>query len=80
MISSHALEGVVLSAALPESDEQPAAMRSADGQGLEWRMALDARPATDERIRLVARTAGVSYFGDAGTMFMQPGDRAKLQR
>lgn len=78
--SSHALQGVAVSIGLPEDDEPPAAMRSADGQGLEWRVVLSARPAADERIRLVARAAGSSYFGEAGTRFLQPREGGQWQR
>jgi len=78
--ASHPLEGVVMSVAGPASEAQPDAMRAADGQGLEWRMALDARPDPKQRIRLVARAAGISYFGEASTLFLQPSDRMKLQR
>ena len=78
--ASHPLEGVVISVAGPDDKAQPDAMRAADGQGLEWRKALDARPGPEQRIRLVARAAGTSYFGEAGTLFLQPSDRMKLQR
>ena len=77
---SHALEGVVMSVDLADGDAQPAGMRSADGQGLEWRMALDARPAADERIRVVASAAGSTYFGEAGTLFLQSKVGVQLQR
>jgi len=78
--ASHPLEGVVMSISPEDGDAQPGAMRSADGQGLEWRLALDERPGTDKRIRLVASAAGTSYFADAGTLFLQPSDRPRLQR
>jgi hypothetical protein len=69
-----------LSLAEPDIEAQPAAMLAADGQGLEWRMVLNDRPGPDQRIRLVARAAGSSYFAEAGTLFLQPSDRMKLQR
>ena len=78
--ASHALDGVVISVGIPENEEQPGAMRSADGQGLEWRLALDSRPVPQARIRLVASTAGSTYFGEAGTLFLQPGEEGKMQR
>jgi len=78
--ASHPLEGVVMSVSLPDSNEKPGAMRATDGQGLEWRLALNDRPAKDKRIRLVASAAGTSYFGEAGTVFLQPSDRVKLER
>jgi hypothetical protein len=78
--ASHPLEGVMMSVAQPDSTAQPRAMRAADGRGQEWRTAVEARPAPDQRIRLVASAAGTSYFGDAGTLFLQPSDRPQLQR
>jgi hypothetical protein len=78
--ASHALEGVVISVGVPEGEEPPGAMRSADEQGLEWRLALDSRPTPEERIRLVASAAGSTYFGEAGTLFLQPGDGDAMQR
>jgi len=78
--SSHALEGVLVVIGPAESEEQPDMMRSSDGQGLEWRVELGARPAPQERIRLVARATGSTYFGEAGTVFLQPADRERLQR
>ena len=78
--ASHALKGVVISVGLPEHEVQPGAMRSADGQGLEWRLALGSRPAPNERIRLVASAAGSRYFGEAGTLFLQPGEEGEMQR
>lgn len=72
--ASHPLEGVVMSVALPDSKQLPSGMRASDDRGVEWRTGLDAVPAPAERIRLVARAAGSSYFGDASTTFLQPGD------
>ncbi len=73
--ASHPLEGVVLAVAPSDSDTVPAAMRASDGQGLEWRMALAGMPAENERIRLVARAGGSSYFADAATAFLQTEDK-----
>ncbi len=72
--SSHALEGAVLAVGGADSGPAPAAMRATDGQGLEWRIALADVPAPEQRIRLVARAAGSSYFADASTTFLQAGD------
>lgn len=72
LTASHALEGVVLSVGAAESQEQPAAMRASDGQGLQWRIALAEKPSAEQRIRLVAHAAGSSYFADASTTFLQP--------
>ncbi len=70
--ASHPLEGVVLGVADPGVQAQPTAMRASDGQGLEWRMALAETPGSAQRIRLVARAAGSSYFAEASTTFLQP--------
>ncbi len=72
LTASHALEGVVLSVGAADSQEQPAAMRASDGQGLHWRIAIAEKPGAEQRIRLVARAAGSSYFADASTTFLQP--------
>ena len=72
--ASHPLEGVVMSVALPDSEQLPSGMRASDGRGVEWRIGLDAAPSPAQRIRLVARAAGSSYFGDASTAFLLPGD------
>jgi hypothetical protein len=77
--SSHPLDGLVLGVAPADSEVQPAAMRATDGQGLEWRMALAAMPSPDLRIRVVARASGSTYFGETGTLFLQPKDM-QLQR
>lgn len=69
--ASHALEGVVLAVARPGVQRQPSAMRAADGQGLEWRVAVADIPAADQRIRLVAHASGSRYFADASTAFLQ---------
>lgn len=66
------LDGVVLGVGLPQADVQPIAMRSADGQGLEWRLVVGRALAPSERIRLVAIAGGTSYFADASTAFLQP--------
>ena len=73
--SSHPLESIVLGLGAAGSDVPPSAMRAADGQGLEWRIALEGKPTPDQRIRLVARAAGSSYFAEAGTLFLQPKER-----
>ena len=72
LTASHALEGVVLAVGAPDVKIQPTAMRASDGQGLEWRMALAGMPGPQQRIRLVARAAGSSYFAEASTTFLQP--------
>lgn len=70
--SSHPLEGVVLGLGSSDSEVQPSAMRATDGRGLEWRIAVGSKPGLDQRIRIVARASGSSYFGEAGTAFMEP--------
>ncbi|RLQ21654.1 hypothetical protein DWB85_11610 [Seongchinamella sediminis] len=72
--SSHPLEGAVLAVVEGGADATPAAMRASDGQGLAWRIVLAEVPAPADRIRLVARAGGSSYFADASTAFLQPGD------
>ena len=74
LTASHALEGVVLAVASTSAEAQPAPMRASDGQGLEWRIALADVPGPEQRIRLVARASGSSYFADASTTFLQPED------
>lgn len=69
--ASHPLEGAVIAVGSAAGDNAPAAMRATDGQGLMWRLVLPAAPAVDERIRLVARAEGSSYFADASTTFLQ---------
>lgn len=78
--SSHTLEGVVISVGIPEGKEQPDSMRSTDEQGMEWRLALGSRPTPEERMRLVAKAAGSTYFGEAGTLFLQPGEEGEMLR
>jgi len=77
--ASHALQGVVVSVSTPDSDSSPSAMRATDGQGLEWHIALASSPTPQDRIRVVVRAAGSSYFGDAATTFLLPQD-GPLQR
>ena len=72
--SSHVLEGVVLAVSGPNFEAQPSAMRATDGQGLEWRLALEQVPAVEQRIRLVVSAGGSSYFADASTAFLQSED------
>ncbi len=74
LTASHPLEGVVLAVGPPDAQPQPAAMRATDGQGLHWRIALGRKPAADNRIHLVAKAGGSSYFADAATAFLQPGE------
>lgn len=72
--SSHPLEGVVLGIASPDEEVAPAVMHAADGQGLEWRLAIGPLPGPEQRIRLVAMSGGSSYFADAATLFLQSGE------
>ena len=73
--SSHALEGVVLAISDLRTEATPAAMRATDGQGLEWRLALEQIPGAEQRIRLVASAGGSSYFADASSAFLQSEDK-----
>ena len=69
--ASHSLDGVVLDVGAPDSEGQPSAMRASDGRGLEWRLAVNERPAANDRIRLVASANESTYFGDVSTTFLQ---------
>jgi hypothetical protein len=69
--ASHALEGVLLAIGPPESSLPPDKMRTADGQGKEWRMLIGGVPGPQERIRLVATAGGSTYFAEASTRFVQ---------
>lgn len=70
--ATHPLDGILLQT---NSAQRPSGMRASSGRRLEWRMELDALPMPEERIRLVARAGGSSYFGDVATTFLQPDDR-----
>jgi hypothetical protein len=70
LTSSHALQGVLLAVGEPDSESVPTMMRTSDGQGLHWRLAIARVPASDERIKLIARAGGSSYFAEASTLFM----------
>ncbi|TGD71856.1 hypothetical protein E4634_17240 [Mangrovimicrobium sediminis] len=72
LVASHPLEGVLVGLGNQDAQVQPQPMRPSDGQGLRWRIALAAVPAPDERLHLVARAGGSSYFGEAATTFVQP--------
>ena len=74
LTASHSLDGVVLGVAASGAVAQPEPMRAVDGQGLEWRMALDSTPGSADRIRLVAKADGASYFAEASTTFLQAGN------
>ena len=70
--ASHSLEGAILGIGAAGGEIAPGAMRAVDGQGLMWRRELGGVPAAGERIRLVARAEGSSYFAEASTIFLQP--------
>jgi len=66
------LEGVMLGVALGDEQTQPPrAMSPASSDGLRWTLDATAVRAGDERIRLVAASGGVNYFGEASTEFMR---------
>jgi hypothetical protein len=70
--SVYPLDGVVLALSLDDRETQPPqAMRPASPDGLRW--TLDTAPirAGEERVRLVAASGGVDYFGEASTAFMR---------
>lgn len=68
--ASHPLSNILLAVA---EDEQsaPQAMERRDTERQEWRLALDGRPSAAARIRLVARNADVTWYGDAATHFIE---------
>ena len=70
--ASHPLEGVVLAVAATGVEGTPLAMRALDGQGLSWLMPLQRTPRPTDRIRLVARADGSSFYAEASTAFLQP--------
>jgi hypothetical protein len=72
--SAYPLDGVVIGIGSPQEEAEPTPMRAIDGQGLEWHLVLDSPPGPAERIRLVAIAGGSSYFADASTAFLQPGE------
>jgi hypothetical protein len=71
--ASHILQGILLAVGQSEVElSSPAAMTAVDEQGTHWRMALDSRPTTQARIRLVASASGSTWFGDDSASFLQP--------
>ena len=70
LTASHPLQGVLFSVGETDVDTAPTMMRASDGQGLEWRLAMARIPGSSERIRVVARASGSSYFAEASTAFM----------
>jgi hypothetical protein len=70
--ASHSLQGILMAVGPGDSELTPGAMNMIGEQGTQWRMSLDSRPDPQARIRLVARVAGSTWFGDASTHFLQP--------
>ena len=70
LTASHPLQGVLFSVGETDAEMAPTMMRASDGQGLEWRLAMARLPGSSERIRVVARASGSSYFAEASTDFM----------
>lgn len=68
--ASHALEGIQLAVDVPGGNRPPETMIALDDRGLQWKIVLDEPPRTGDRIRLVARAQGSSWFGEAGTAFL----------
>jgi len=68
LASSHILEGVMVSVALPDSVPEPTAMYP---DGKQWIASLKSVPELKERIYLVASGGGSQYFGDAATLFIK---------
>ena len=70
--ASHAFQSIHMAVGSAESVSNPVEMEAIGEQGKQWQMALGARPDQNARIRLVARAAGSTWFGDASTRFLQP--------
>lgn len=71
LLSAHPLDGVMLAVAEDGGEEQtPLAMRPVGIDGLNWSLEMTHPDAETQRLRLVATTAGVYYFGDVATKFM----------
>lgn len=74
LASVHVLDGVMLAVAETDGTEQPpVAMRPEAGDGRSWSLEIDYPANESQRLHLVATTAGVYYFGDVATKFMQSG-------
>lgn len=71
LTSVHALDGVLVSVAVPGSETTPSAMRVSDAQNMEWIISVEELPTPPQRIYLVASSGGVQYFGDAATLFIK---------
>jgi hypothetical protein len=69
--SSHRLSGVVMSIGLPEAQSLPQRMAPVGTGEQKWTLPVLVRPAPGSRIRLVASSAGATYFGEANTAFLQ---------
>lgn len=72
--ASLALDDLVAAVGSADDKVPPRPMTPRDGRGNRWRLALRERPEVGHRIRLVARARGSSWFGEAGTVFLQPAD------
>jgi hypothetical protein len=70
--ASHTLKGILVTVGPLENELFPAAMTAIGEQGTQWRMAVGGRPEAQARIRLVARSSGSTWFGDASAKFLQP--------
>lgn len=69
--SDHPLDRVLVSVAEPGSDTSPLAMHASDAQNMEWVISVEQMPTPQQRIYLVASSAGVQYFGDVATLFIK---------
>ncbi|MDC0363054.1 hypothetical protein OAN12_08440, partial [Halioglobus sp.] len=68
--ASHPLSDILLAV----GEDEQSAPQSMERRGMnsrEWRLALDDRPGAAARIRLVARSADVIWYGDAATHFIK---------
>ncbi|MEM6605531.1 MAG: hypothetical protein AAF671_07215 [Pseudomonadota bacterium] len=67
------LEGVFIAVGNPSDKPPPKKLRSQDSGGSRWLLQLDEFPTDNDRMLLVARSAGIDFFGEAPTTFLHTG-------
>lgn len=70
--SSHPLNKALMSVGSDGQAEVPQPMLSLDAQGVSWALAMPALPNAKQRLRLAVQRAGVTWYGEAGTHFLEP--------
>ena len=70
--TSHALDSLMLAITDESFNSAPAPLTPTDEQRLQWALELPSLPANEQRIRLVATTAGVTWYAEASTNFLDP--------